>query len=62
MNQFVFYKNKSPSAGEAEYDHIVSVIGFDSNYDDNLYHPDDVIHISDHGETACIKSKDKTNC
>lgn len=62
MNQFVFYKNKSPSAGDPAYDHIVSVIGIDSNYNDDLYHPDDIIYISDHGESACINAKAKTNC
>ena len=61
-NQFVFYKDSSPSAGDPEYDHIIPVLRIDSNFNDSLYHPDDVIYFSDNGESACINSTDQTVC
>ena len=62
MNYYTFYGDSSTTAGEIEYDHIVPVLGFDSFYDDDLYHADDVIHFSDNGETACIGAADETVC
>lgn len=37
-----------PTAGYYEYDHIVSIAKIESDYDDDEYHDDDVITISDH--------------
>ncbi len=36
-------------SGEYDYDHIVSVSSIISLYDDDEFHPDDIIVISDHG-------------
>ena len=58
MNYYKFHDDKSPTAGESEYDHIVPVLEIKSNYDDNLYHADDIIIFSDNGESACIGNKD----
>jgi hypothetical protein len=51
MNHFLFSggKNDDPEYGFHYYDHIVSVAKISSNYDDGLYHGDDVITFSDHG-------------
>jgi hypothetical protein len=49
MNYYKFYGSTNPSAGDAEYDHIVSVSQIYSQYDDDLYHDDDIITIEDHG-------------
>jgi hypothetical protein len=49
MNYYLFYGITTADAGDAEYDHIVSVYSITSNYDDDIYHDDDVITISDHG-------------
>jgi hypothetical protein len=49
MNYYLFYGMTSPTAGDAEYDHIVSVSSISSAYDDDKYHDEDVIVISDHG-------------
>ena len=35
--------------GDDEYDHIVTVLSVESNYDDDAYHDDDVLTIEDHG-------------
>lgn len=58
----MFYNTTSLTAGDPDYDHIVPVIRIDSNYSDGLYHPDDIIYISDNGESACISAKDKLYC
>jgi hypothetical protein len=52
MNQFRFYGNRNPSAGSPQYDHIVPVIGIESDRprDERGYFPDDVIAFSDNGE------------
>lgn len=49
MNYYEFYGMTDKTAGEMDYDHIVSVSRVDSNYDDDLYHDDDIITFSDHG-------------
>jgi len=49
MNQWLFYSNSNPTAGDPLYDHIVSVVRVESNYDDDEYHPDDLLTFSDHG-------------
>jgi hypothetical protein len=49
MNYYKFYGTSNPDAGDAEYDHIVSVSKIYSSYDDDLYHDDDIITIEDHG-------------
>ena len=49
MNYYLFYGMTDPSAGEYDYDHIVSVSKIDSDYDDDLYHASDVITMEDHG-------------
>ena len=46
-NEYLFYGNTKSSAGEPEYDHIVSVLKVESKYTDGLYHGDDVIYFSD---------------
>ena len=56
MNQYAFYNNTSLTAGDSDYDHIVPVLGIDSNYSDGLYHPEDIIYFSDNGESACINA------
>jgi len=48
MNQWLFHGNKNLSAGHFDYDHIVSVDSIESQFDDELYHPTDVIVIEDH--------------
>lgn len=32
MNEFIFYGETSPSAGDEDYDHIVPVVGISSNH------------------------------
>ena len=49
MNYYLFYGNVDPNAGEYNYDHIVSVSKVESQYDDDLYHPGDLLVMSDHG-------------
>ena len=49
MNYYMFYGSTNPSAGDAEYDHIVSVSKIYSAFDDDLYHDNDIITIEDHG-------------
>lgn len=49
MNNYLFYGMTDPDAGFPDYDHIVSVAKIESNYDDDLYHDDDIITMSDHG-------------
>ena len=49
MNYYMFYESMDPNAGEFDYDHIVSVMSIESDYDDDLYHDDDVMTIDDHG-------------
>jgi len=51
MNQYLFHDNPDPTAGDSDYDHIVPVIGIDSNYPltDPNYYSDDVLHFSDNG-------------
>ena len=49
MNFYLFYGTTAPNAGLPDYDHIVSVYKIESNFDDDLYHDEDLITISDHG-------------
>jgi len=49
MNYKMFYSVDKDDAGEYDYDHIVSVSRIESDYDDDLYHDDDVITMEDHG-------------
>lgn len=49
MNYYYFYGDTSPTAGQVDYDHIVSLFRIESNFDDDLYHDEDIITISDHG-------------
>ncbi len=49
MNFYLFYGDTSPNAGDPLYDHIVSVIRVESNFDDDEYHDSDIITFSDHG-------------
>ena len=49
MNHYLFYHNNDTNAGYTEYDHIVTLTGYQSNYDDDLYHDDDIITMADHG-------------
>jgi hypothetical protein len=48
-NEYLFYGNTDPNAGDDDYDHIVFVTGVDSSHPDSNYYPDDVIQFSDHG-------------
>lgn len=50
-NEYLFYNNTHPNAGDKEYDHIVCVTGISSNHPltDFSYYPDDMIHFSDNG-------------
>ncbi|MFM9035729.1 MAG: hypothetical protein ACKOQ4_15850 [Mycobacterium sp.] len=52
MNQRSFYGSANPNAGDAEYDHIVTVTGFSSTRPlttPAAYYSDDVITFSDNG-------------
>lgn len=50
-NEYRFYGDPDPTAGDTEYDHIVPVIGIGSNHSltDPNYYADDVIYFSDNG-------------
>ena len=56
MNYYLFYGTTDPNAGEWDYDHIVSISKIESNYDDDLYHDDDVLTMEDHGLWAPRKT------
>lgn len=49
MNMRLFYGDTRPLAGDADYDHIVSVLRVDSDYDDDAYHASDRLTLDDHG-------------
>jgi len=51
MNQYYFYQDSDPEDGDSEYDHIVYVVGIESNHplSDTNYYPDDIIIFSDNG-------------
>lgn len=49
MNEYMFYGRTDKTSGEADYDHIVSVSRIESDYDDDLYHDDDLVTMEDHG-------------
>ncbi len=51
MNEYRFYGNPDPNAGDAVYDHIVSVTGIGSSYPlcNANYHSGDTIYFSDNG-------------
>jgi len=51
-NEYLFYNDNSPTAGDSEYDHIVPVIGITSSHpltDTTTYYGDDILHFSDNG-------------
>lgn len=50
-NEYLFYNNTNPNAGDEEYDHIVPVTGFLSKHPlkDHHYYKDNVIYFSDNG-------------
>ncbi len=50
-NEYLFYNNSHPNAGDPVYDHIVPVIGIQSNhpFSDTGYYCDDIITFSDNG-------------
>ncbi len=50
-NQYRFYGDTDPDAGDDEYDHIVPVIGIGSNHglNDPAYYGDDILVFSDNG-------------
>jgi hypothetical protein len=50
-NEYRFYGNTNPNAGDSEYDHIVPVYGCASNHPltDPSYYPDDTLFFSDNG-------------
>jgi hypothetical protein len=51
MNQFRFYQNPDPNAGDPDYDHIVPVTGVASNhsFSDPSYYGDDFLYFCDNG-------------
>lgn len=50
-NEYLFYQNTKPNAGDPDYDHIVPVFGVDSNrlITDPNYYAFDTIYFSDNG-------------
>ncbi len=48
MNHWLFYHDDDPAAGYFDYDHIVSVYEVLSDYDDEAFHEDDILVLSDH--------------
>ncbi len=50
-NEYRFYGNTNPLAGDGDYDHIVPVYAVDSYYslNDPTYHGDDILHFIDNG-------------
>ncbi len=50
-NEYCFYRDTDPDAGENDYDHIVPVFGIGSNHPltSLSYYPDDTIYFSDNG-------------
>ena len=50
-NEYLFYTDTNPNAGDPVYDHIVPVIGIGSNHplSDYGYYGDDIIYLSDNG-------------
>jgi hypothetical protein len=50
-NEYLFYCNGNPHAGDPTYDHIVSILGIDTNTptDTNTYHGNDILYFDDHG-------------
>lgn len=49
-NEYLFYGNTNPNAGDPVYDHIVAVYGFSSQFPLNsTYHGKDIIYFSDNG-------------
>lgn len=50
-NEFRFYGDTDPNAGDDEYDHIVPVTGIGSNHplSDLSYYGDDIVYFSDNG-------------
>jgi hypothetical protein len=50
-NEYLFYGDTDPDAGDAEYDHIVPVTGIGSSHDlsDPNYYSDDTLYFSDNG-------------
>ncbi len=50
-NEYLFYTDTDPDAGQPDYDHIVPVTGIGSNHPlaDPNYYADDVLYFSDNG-------------
>lgn len=50
-NEYLFYGNKNPNAGDPLYDHIVPVFGFSSQFPlrHSVYHGEDIIYFNDNG-------------
>lgn len=50
-NQYLFYGDKNPNAGQSDYDHIVTVTNISSKHPmmDGVYYGDDQLSFSDHG-------------
>ncbi|MBI2810170.1 MAG: hypothetical protein HYX67_05000 [Candidatus Melainabacteria bacterium] len=50
-NEYIFYSDTNPDAGDPEYDHIVPVKGIVSNHpiSDPNYYPDDILYFNDNG-------------
>ena len=43
MNQWLFSGNPERDAGQPDYDHIVSLYAWESKYNDDEYHDDDLL-------------------
>jgi hypothetical protein len=48
-NEFLFYGNSNPTAGDSSYDHIVPVTGVTSSVSASRYSSNDIIYFSDNG-------------
>jgi hypothetical protein len=47
-NQYLFYNDTNSTAGYDDYDHIVTVTSIESQFDDDDYHPTDILVMDDH--------------
>jgi hypothetical protein len=48
INQWMDWNETDPNAGDPFYDHLLTVSGVDSLYNDDLYHDTDYIYLEDH--------------
>jgi hypothetical protein len=60
MNNYLFYGDTDPQAGEPDYDHIVSVLSVESAHDDDDYHDDDRLTIGQCSVLRPFNFQDRT--